>query len=218
LRHWAQQYTLNYHSKNKIMEDSIFHIIIVDDTMGENDPFVVNLKLDYGSEAKITYFENVSPAMDFIDMHMSERMIVFMDCKFGSVWEGIDAVIKLRKKTALVYVVMMSANPINQLKTDDLASLINTENIFFIKNTDEDGAKEKIERIRSIWKSRFDCILERWLTRHPEISDVEAFSQSGKKYTWKDILSEIRMQTPVGKAMEQMVNQFYLYKYAENKE
>lgn len=200
------------------MEDSIFHIIIVDDTMGENDPFVVNLKLDYGSEAKITYFENVSPAMDFIDMHMSERMIVFMDCKFGSVWEGIDAVIKLRKKTALVYVVMMSANPINQLKTDDLASLINTENIFFIKNTDEDGAKEKIERIRSIWKSRFDCILERWLTRHPGISDVEAFSQSGKKYTWKDILSEIRMQTPVGKAMEQMVNQFYLYKYAENKE
>ena len=48
---------------------------------GENDPFVVNLKLTYGSEAKITYFENVSPAMDFIDMHMSERMIVFMDCK-----------------------------------------------------------------------------------------------------------------------------------------
>lgn len=200
------------------MEDNMFHIIIVDDTMGEKDPFVVNLKLDYDGNAIITYFDNVKSAMEFIDEHMSERMIVFMDCKFGSVWEGIDAVIKLRKKTALIYVVMMSANPINQLKTDDLASLINIENIFFIKNTDEDGAKEKVEKIRSIWKSRFDCILERWLTRHPEISDVEAFSQSGKRYTWKDILSEIRMQTSVGKAMEQMVNQFYLFKYAENKE
>ena len=200
------------------MQDNKFHIIIVDDTMGENDPFIVNMKLDYKEEALITYFDNVKPAMDFIDKHMSERMIVIMDCKFGSAWEGIDAVIKLRKKTALVYVIMMSANPINQLLTADLASLINTENIFFIKNTDEDGAKEKIERIRSIWTSRFDCILERWLTRHPEISNIEAFSQSGRKYTWKDILSELRMQSNVGKAMEQMVNQFYLYKYAENKE
>lgn len=86
---------------------------------------------------------------------------------------------------------------------------------FFIKNTDEDGAKEKIEKIRSIWKSRFDCILERWLIRHPEIADKEAYSTVEKKYTWKDILSELRMQTPAGKAMEQMVNQFYLYKYAE---
>lgn len=61
----------------------------------------------------------------------------------------------------------------------------------------------------------FDCILERWLKRHPEIADKEAYSTVEKKYTWKDILSELRMQTPAGKAMEQMVNQFYLYKYAE---
>lgn len=198
------------------MTDNIFHIIIVDDTMGEKDPFVINLKLDYSKDALITYFENVESAMEFVDNHMSERMIIFMDCKFGSVWQGIDAVLDLRKKTALIYVVMMSANPMNQLKSTDLAALINTENIYFIKNTDEDGAIEKIEKIRTIWKSRFDCILERWLIRHPEISDCEAFSQSGKKYTWKDILYEIRMQTPVGKAMEQMVNQFYMYKYAED--
>lgn len=197
------------------MTDNIFHIIIVDDTMGEKDPFVINLKLDYSKDALITYFENVESAMEFVDSHMSERMIIFMDCKFGSVWQGVDAVLDLRKKTALIYVVMMSANPMNQFKSADLAALINTDNIYFIKNTDEDGAIEKIEKIRTIWKSRFDCILERWLTRHPEISDREAFSQSGKKYTWKDILYEIRMQTPVGKAMEQMVNQFYMYKYAE---
>ena len=197
------------------MTDNMFHIIIVDDTMGEKDPFVINLKLDYADEAEVTYFENVESAMAFVDNHMSERMIIFMDCKFGSVWQGIDAVLNLRKKTALVYVVMMSANPMNQLKSSDLAALINTENIFFIKNTDEEGAKEKIDKIRAIWKSRFDCILERWLIRHSEISDKEAFSQSGKRYTWKDILHEIRLQTEIGKAMEQMVNQFYLYKYAE---
>lgn len=198
------------------MDDNKFHILIVDDTMGKMDPFVINMKINYVDDAVITYFDNVGAAMKFVDEHMSERMIIFMDCKFGSVWQGIDAVIDIRKKTALIYVVMMSANPMNQLKSDDLIKLINTENIFFIKNTDEDGAKEKIEKIRSVWKSRFDCILERWLIRHPEISDKEAYSTVEKKYTWKDILSELRMQTPTGKAMEQMVNQFYLYKYAES--
>lgn len=197
------------------MDDNKFHIIIVDDTMGKMDPFIINMEINYATDALITYFDNVEAAMTFVDNHMSERMIIFMDCKFGSVWQGIDAVIAIRKKTALIYVVMMSANPMNQLKSDDLIKLINTENIFFIKNTDEDGAKENIEKIRSIWKSRFDCILERWLIRHPEIADKEAYSTVEKKYTWKDILSELRMQTPAGKAMEQMVNQFYLYKYAE---
>ena len=183
--------------------------------MGKMDPFVINMKINYAADAVISYFDNVEDAMTFVDNHMAERMIIFMDCKFGSIWQGIDAVIDIRKKTALIYVVMMSANPMSQLKSDDLIKLINTENIFFIKNTDEDGAKEKIEKIRSIWKSRFDCILERWLIRHPEIADKEAYSTVEKKYTWKDILSELRMQTPAGKAMEQMVNQFYLYKYAE---
>lgn len=197
------------------MDDNKFHIIIVDDTMGKMDPFIINMEINYATDAVITYFDNVEAAMTFVDNHMSERMIIFMDCKFGSVWQGIDAVIAIRKKTALIYVVMMSANSMNQLKSDDLIKLINTENIFFIKNTDEDGAKENIEKIRSIWKSRFDCILERWLIRHPEIADKEAYSTVEKKYTWKDILSELRMQTPAGKAMEQMVNQFYLYKYAE---
>lgn len=197
------------------MDDNKFYIIIVDDTMGKMDPFIINMEINYAADAVITYFDNVEDAMTFVDDHMSERMIIFMDCKFGSVWQGIDAVLDIRKKTALIYVVMMSANPMNQLKSDDLIKLINTENIFFIKNTDEDGAKEKIEKIRSIWKSRFDCILERWLIRHPEIADKEAYSTVEKKYTWKDILSELRMQTQAGKAMEQMVNQFYLYKYAE---
>lgn len=202
------------------MENNKFHIIIVDDTMGENDPFVVNLKLDYSDIAEVTYFEQVEPAMAFVDEHMSERMIIFMDCKFGSVWQGVDAVLNLRKKTVLIYVIMISANPVDQLTAKDLTALINTENIFFVKNNDEDSAHEKIEQIRFLWKSRFDCILEDWLVRHPDDADKVAFSEaaSGRTYTWKDILTELRIQSPAGKAMEQMVNEYYLYEFFNGKQ
>lgn len=196
------------------MNANKFHIIIVDDTMGKDDPFVVELKLSYTDVANIEYFDNVDDAMCFIERHMSERMILFMDCKFGSVWQGIDAVRDLRKHTALIYVVMMSANSLNQLDPSDIATLINMNNIFFIKNTDTDGAQEYVEKIRALWKTQFDCILEYWLVRHPEDANKIAFTEvSGKTYTWGEILSELRLQTSVGKAMEQLVNEYYLYEY-----
>lgn len=193
------------------MEVKKFHIIIVDDTMGEKDPFIVELKLTYQKEAVVSYFENVQEAMAFVDEHMSERMIIIMDCRFGSVWQGVDAVINLRKKTSLIYVIMMSANSVTQLSGNDIINLINMDSLFFIKNTDIEGAKERIEQIRTQWNARFDCVLEEWLLRHPEDNTKEAFSELGKTYTWNDILVELRHQTKVGKSFEQMLNEYYIY-------
>ena len=201
------------------MEENKFHIIVVDDTMGEKDPFIVELKLDYQKTANVSYFTKVDDAMTFVDEHMSERMIIIMDCRFGSVWQGVDAVMKLREKTSLVYDIMISANNVNQLSSNDIMSLINTDNIYFIKNTDIAGAKEKIDKIQSLWKVRFDCVLEQWLIRHPEDNNKEAFSEAstGKTYTWEDILVELRRQTPVGKSFEQKLNEYYIYQLNRSK-
>lgn len=201
------------------MEEKKFHIIIVDDTMGEKDPFVVELKLDYQKTAEVSYFTKVDDAMAFVDEHMSERMIIIMDCRFGSVWQGVDAVMKLREMTSLVYVIMMSANNVNQLSNNDIMFLMNTENIYFIKNTDISGAKAKIDKIQSLWKVRFDCVLEQWLIRHPEDNGKEAFSEAftGKTFTWADILVELRKQTPVGKSFEQKLNEYYIYQLNRSK-
>ena len=201
------------------MEEKKFHIIIVDDTMGEKDPFVVELKLSFQKEAVITYFTKVEDALAFVDEHMSDRMVIIMDCRFGSVWQGVDAVKELRKKTSLIYVIMMSANNVNQLSSQDIMSLINMDSIFFIKNTDIEGAREKIETIRNLWNVRFDCVLEQWLIRHPEDNGKEAYSEAstGKTYTWADILVELRHQTSVGKSFEQMLNEYYIYQLTHSK-
>ncbi len=192
------------------MEDNNFNIVIVDDTMGEEDPLVVELKLDF-PEAIVTYFNGVKNAMSFVEKHMSERIIIFMDCRFGSVWQGVDAILELREKTSLIYVVMMSANNLSQLGGDYIAALINADNIFFIRNTDVDGAKEKVRQIQNLWKSQFDCILERWLLKHPENSNKEAFRESDdKKYTWADILRELRLRTAIGRSFEQVLNEYYI--------
>lgn len=199
--------------------DKKFNIVVVDDTMGEKDPFVVELKLEFQNNAKVSYFRGVDDAMSFVDAHMSERIILIMDCRFGSVWQGIDAVKKLREKTSLISVIMISANNVTQLSNSDITTLINTDNIYFIKNTDIEGAKEKINLICRLWDSRFDCVLEEWILRHPEDNDKEAYSElsTGKTYTWADILDELRHQTPAGKSFEQKLNEYYLYQLSRAK-
>lgn len=197
------------------MEMNKFHIIVVDDTMGEKDPFVVELKLEFQQEATVEYFNNVDGAMSFIDAHMSERMILIMDCRFGSVWQGIDAVLKLREKTALIYVIMISANNASQLSNADIISLINTDNVFFIKNTDIDGAKERVNQIRGLWNSRFDCVLEQWLLRHQEAKDMVVYQKGQKGYTWSQLLGEVRLQTPVGREFERVMNQYCISRFKQ---
>ena len=200
------------------MEKNKFHIIVVDDTMGEKDPFVVELKLEYQNDAVVTYFDKVDAAMSFVDGHMSERIILIMDCRFGSVWQGVDAVKKLREKTSLVYVIMISANNVNQLTNSDIMSLINIDNIFFVKNTDIAGAKAKIELIRGLWDSRLDCVLEQWLIRHQDEQCKVVYQKGGTNYTWGQLLQEVRLRTEVGRDFERVMNQFCISQFKQGEE
>lgn len=197
------------------MEVNKFHIIVVDDTMGEKDPFVVELKLEFQQEAIVDYFSDVNSAMSFVDAHMSERMILVMDCRFGSVWQGIDAVMQLREKTALIYVIMISANNVSQLSNADITSLINTDNVFFVKNTDIEGAKERVNQIRGLWDSRFDCVLEQWLLRHQDEKDKVVYQKGQTSYTWSQLLNEVRLQTSVGREFERVMNQYCISKFKQ---
>ena len=62
-------------------------------------------------------------------------------------------------------------------------------------------------------------ICKQWLLRHPEDNDKEAFSEvsTGKIFTWADILTELRQQTPIGKSFEQKLNEYYIYQLNRSK-
>jgi hypothetical protein len=181
-----------------------FNIVIVDDTMTQDDPFVVRLKYDYKEVAIVSSFIQVNEALKFIDEHLTEKMVVVMDCFFNRVTEGITALKKVREKTSLVYFLMMSANMLNTFRNEELAEMINAESLFFIKNTEYESVKKRIEYIRLQWSSRLDCILESWVARHPERMGEKAFTYQGKYVTWQEVLTALRRQEPLGKEMEKM--------------
>ena len=91
-----------------------FEIIIIDDNMQSSDPFVRRLEKVF-QDARVILFPDVRESLDYIFDNLSKKLIVFLDCKFDTGLQGIDGLKRIREKTSLLYIVMMSANsPLQQ--------------------------------------------------------------------------------------------------------
>ena len=200
-----------------------YKLVFIDDNMreGKDNPFVRSIG-KFKKEADISVFTDPEEGLKFVLDNLNSRMIVFVDCKFdGYGLQGINILKQIREQTSLLYIVMMSANAISQIAGLDIIEMINEDYIWFFdrNNSTVKDACNLIDKIRKLWNVRFDCVLEQWLIRHPDDNDKEAFSEAstGRTYSWADILTELRLQTPVGKSFEQMLNEYYIYQLTHSK-
>lgn len=194
-----------------------FILVFIDDNMkdGTNDAFVraIGKKL---SDAELAVFTDPDEGLKFIMEHLNSQMIAFIDCKFdGFAKQGTDLLKDIRKKTSLLYIVMMSANNLKQIEGIDIAAMINEDFIWFYdrNNGSVEGACTLIQQITQYWSSRFDCVLERWLVRHPDDKDKVVYSRNKTDYSWGQLLNEVRMQTEVGKDFARIMNQYCISKF-----
>lgn len=58
-----------------------FEIIIADDNMSSTDPFVRRLEKKYPN-TDVKLFSEIQKCLDYIFDNLSQKMIVFLDCKF----------------------------------------------------------------------------------------------------------------------------------------
>lgn len=195
-----------------------FTAVFIDDSLKKTDAFVQGIRKKYHIEPNdLHIYQDPNEGLGYVLKNLSARMIVFIDWNFGSFQEkGIDLLREVRKITSLLYVVIMSANSLRQnVGSDkDIIEMINQDNIFYLdrSNSDEDKVESIINEIQKQWTTKFDCILEEWLVRHPEDNYKEAFTNvaAGKTYTWADILPELRRQTEIGKSFEGRINSYYI--------
>lgn len=194
-----------------------FNVVFIDDNMkkGLKEPFVLSImKLRPQIEASV--FVDPEEGLKFVLDNMNSRMIVFVDCRFdGYGLQGINLLKQIREKTSLLYIVMMSANNLSQIASVDLVEMINQDFIWFLdrNNSTFHDACALIDTIATLWDSRFDCVLEQWLIRHQEDKDKVVFNQNNNAYTWEQLLSEVRLQTEVGKDFERIMNQYSIAKF-----
>lgn len=195
-----------------------FKIVFIDDNLSETEPFVQNIRKSYKSVDCTQVFKDPNQGLGYVLNNLNERMIVFIDWSFGANKStGIDLLREIRKKTSLLYVVMMSVNQLanHNFPSESIIEMMNEDNIFYLdrSNSNFEVVRSIIDRIQRDWETKFDCILEQWLIRHPEDNKKEAFSDitSGRVYTWEEILLELRRQSNVGKSFEGKLNEYYIH-------
>lgn len=200
-----------------------FKIVFIDDNLSEEEPFVQNIRKHYKDADYKHIFQDPDKGLEYVLANLNSKMIVFIDWNFsGYRKKGIDILKEIRKRTSLLYIVMMSANQLRtDIPLDSIIEMMNEENFFYLDRSNDDfnSVTAIIDKIRANWNTKFDCVLEQWLIRHPEDNNKEAYSEAstGKTYTWADILSELRLQSSIGKSFEQKLNEYYIYQLQRSK-
>jgi hypothetical protein len=183
------------------------NIIIIDDNMKKNDPLLVQLKLVF-ADANIVLKDSLKDGLDYILKNLNSKMIVLLDFDLGAGHTGTEILLKIREKTALVSVIIITAKLIDTIPNGELVEYINKDVAAIVDKTK--SIEEKINLVKKTIHDldvRIDCVLEQWINRHTDDEQNEPYltTVSEKKYTLKSILTEIRKQTEFGKTMERKI-------------
>jgi hypothetical protein len=190
------------------MKNSKLNIVVIDDNLKETDPLIVQLQLEY-EDACVILKNNTKDGLKYILENLNGKMIVILDYDFGKdVPNGTEVFLKIREKTSLVYVIIITAKFVDEIPRKDLMDYINKDALAFVDKTV--ALEEKVSLVKdAIHKLdiRVDCMLEQWILNHSEDRQNEPYltTSTGKIYTLQNILTEIRQQTDFGRKMERNI-------------
>jgi hypothetical protein len=183
-------------------------IIIIDDSFDMFDPLVIELK-EHFSEANVSVITNPEEGLKFVLANLSKKIIVLLDYNFKTGQpKGHDILLKIREKTSLVYVILMTAKQFSTIPHEELVDFINNDTLAIVQNTADTSEILKIvSKAEQQLNVRVDCVLEQWIANHSEDEQNQPYltTTSGQSYTLKDILTEIRQSTDFGKTMERKI-------------
>jgi DNA-binding LytR/AlgR family response regulator len=183
-------------------------VVIHDGLIPKVDPLLVALQSKFG-EKNLIHYENSNDGLDYVLKNINEKMIVVLDINFSKgELSGLEVFKSIREKTALVYVILITADEIIKLKNDDLVFLINHD-AFALEIVTADYTKivSLVENASHKLDARVDAVLEDWITKQPKAKREKPYitTKDGKTYTLDNILESIRQQTDIGKHMERNI-------------
>ena len=183
-------------------------IVIIDDNFDMFDPLVVELKESF-PQANVYVINNPEEGLNFVLANLSKKIIVLLDYNFKTGQpKGHDILLKIREKTSLVYVILITAKPFSTIPHEELVDFVNNDTLAVVQNTvDTSEILKIVSKAEQQLNVRVDCVLEQWILNHSEEEQNEPYltTTSGQTYTLKEILTQIRQGTEFGKSMERKI-------------
>ncbi|MBK6997581.1 MAG: hypothetical protein IPH31_22820 [Lewinellaceae bacterium] len=195
-------------------------VILIDDNYPDDDYLLIALREKYGDE-NVKLFSTAELGMEYVFAHLSNKMVVLIDMNLGNNRDKGDIVLKkIRERTSLVSVIMMSAN-LPVLSNEELRRFINHHAVAAINSNDSVSVNLPIiEDTVNQLSLRVDCALEEWILRHSPTDREKPYlvTRSGEQITLNQLLIEIRLNTPFGIRTQQNILNLSVELLARQKE
>ncbi len=183
-------------------------ILIIDDNISESSPLIVHLKISF-KDAEIILKRKASEGLQYVLDNLNSKIIVLLDYDLGrGEMNGTEILSKIREKSSLVYIIIVTAKMVESIPQKDLMTYINKDAMAFADKTI--SLEEKVQLVKNAIHSldvRVDCMLEEWILNKPESEIKKPYltTTTGETYTLSDVLSEIRQSSDFGKKMERNI-------------
>lgn len=177
-------------------------IIVIHDDYAENSPIMVMLKERHGEE-NVLLIKHSKEGLDYVLDNLGNKMVVLLDNNFygNKEMSGIKVFEKIREKTSLVYVILITVSQITGLDEDELKMLINKDLFKFESSTsDYSTILSLVDDALLQLNLRVDCVIEEWIMRHPNDARNKPLikNKDGVSFTMNEVLDSIRNQGEVG--------------------
>lgn len=191
--------------------------VIIDDTESIKEHTLLYTLEDRGY--KTEFFSKPDSGLNFILDSLDINMIVLLDIQFSNsdVDDGHSILKKINDKSELIPVILWSG--INETE-ESFGDFINNNAFGFIsKSATIKESMMIIEKAINFLRSSLDNIIEDWIIAKDADKDKPIYiTSNGKSYTLNDILTEIRLQTSVGKEFSTKLNSLTIDLLLRNKE
>lgn len=179
--------------------------VVIDDTISiKEHPLLYTLEDNYKN---VQFFLKPEEGLSFITSHLELNMIVLLDIQFSAtdVENGHSILRKINEKSELIPVILWSG--INETE-ESFSDFINNNAFGFIsKDATIQESLVSIEKALTFLKTNLDNIIEDWIIQKDEDKDKPVYiTSNGKEYSLNNILTEIRLQTEVGKDFSRKLN------------
>lgn len=195
-------------------------IVVIHDDMDDDYPLIVMLKDKYSDE-NVIFFKHSQEGLNYVLENLGKKMVVLLDKNFKDKDDisGLKVFEKIREKTALVYIVLISANSIADFSEEELKILINKD-LFKLEKftTDYKSIIQLIEEAVNSIDMRVDAAIEDWLMINNLEDEKPVLITETARYTLRDILKEIRLDSEVGKNFVKKINALTIELIMRNKE
>lgn len=177
-------------------------VIVIHDDIADDSPIMVMLREKHGDE-NVLLIKHSQEGLDFVLGNLGTKMIVLLDKNFYGNKEisGIRVFEKIREKTSLVYVILITVSKITELDDDELKMLINKDLFKFESFTSDYTTILKLvdEAILSL-SLRIDCVIEEWIMKHPDKARNKPLikNKEGISFTMNEVMQSIREESEVG--------------------